>query len=185
MFEHILRLLYSLFVTIRQFLNITVLCLLMCIFITSALSSNVLALMSLFWMDSIKCYWLSGNDLVERFHDQFLPMRVTQDASLSTANSTIIRMPLSSKCLKELEAGSNRVKQIFDRFTQNPSSTLLFLRSIIQVRIICDRLSACCHKHDLFKSSSSKGNLVWFWFLVSTLIIGYFTGTSFWNHIIM
>uniref|UniRef100_A0A0A9G591 Uncharacterized protein n=1 Tax=Arundo donax TaxID=35708 RepID=A0A0A9G591_ARUDO len=30
---------------------------------------------------------------------------------------------LSSKCLKELEAGCNRVKQIFDRFTQNPSST--------------------------------------------------------------
>ncbi|KAF8769255.1 hypothetical protein HU200_006764 [Digitaria exilis] len=78
---------------------------------------------------------LTGNDLVERFHDQFLPMRVTQDSSLSTANSTIIRMPLSSKCLKELEAGSNRVKQIFDQFTQNPSSTLLFLRSIIQVSL--------------------------------------------------
>jgi sacsin len=79
----------------------------------------------------------SGNDLVERFRDQFLPMRVTQEASLSSANSTVIRMPLSSKCLKELEAGCNRVKQIFDRFIQNPSSTLLSLRSVIQVRIIC------------------------------------------------
>ncbi|CAO2037010.1 unnamed protein product [Urochloa humidicola] len=84
---------------------------------------------------SARYFSLLGNDLVERFHDQFLPMRVTQDASLSTANSTVIRMPLSSKCLKELEAGSNRVKQIFDRFTQNPSSTLLFLRSIIQVSL--------------------------------------------------
>ncbi|TVU16554.1 hypothetical protein EJB05_40125 [Eragrostis curvula] len=62
-------------------------------------------------------------------------MRVTQDASLSTANSTVITMPLSSKCLKELEARCNRVKQIFDRCTQNPSSTLLFLRSIIQVSL--------------------------------------------------
>ncbi|KAG2569738.1 hypothetical protein PVAP13_7NG437900 [Panicum virgatum] len=84
---------------------------------------------------SARYFSLLGNDLVKRFHDQFLPMRVTQDASLSTANSTIIRMPLSSKCLKELEAGSNRVKQIFDRFTQNPSSTLLFLRSVIQVSL--------------------------------------------------
>ena len=79
---------------------------------------------------------VSGNDLVERFRDQFLPMRVTQEASLPSANSTVIRMPLSSKCLKELEAGCNRVQQIFDRFIQNPSSTLLSLRSVIQVRII-------------------------------------------------
>ncbi|XP_062184286.1 uncharacterized protein LOC133888156 isoform X2 [Phragmites australis] len=84
---------------------------------------------------SARFFSLIGNDLVERFHDQFLPMRVTQDASLSTANSTVIRMPLSSKCLKELEAGCNSVKQIFDRFTQNPSSTLLFLRSIVQVSL--------------------------------------------------
>ncbi|KAL6844366.1 hypothetical protein ACP4OV_026039 [Aristida adscensionis] len=84
---------------------------------------------------SARFFSLIGNDLVERFHDQFLPMRVTQDASLSTANSTIIRMPLSSKCLKELEAGCNRVKQIFERFTRNPSSTLLFLKSIIQVSL--------------------------------------------------
>uniref|UniRef100_A0A453DFD3 Uncharacterized protein n=1 Tax=Aegilops tauschii subsp. strangulata TaxID=200361 RepID=A0A453DFD3_AEGTS len=77
----------------------------------------------------------SGNDLVERFRDQFLPMRVTQEASLSSANSTVIRMPLSSKCLKELEAGCDRVKQIFDRFMQNPSSTLLSLKSVIQVSL--------------------------------------------------
>ncbi|XP_066349988.1 uncharacterized protein [Miscanthus floridulus] len=84
---------------------------------------------------SARYFSLLGNDLVERFHDQFLPMRVTQDASLCTANSTIIRMPLSSKCLKELEAGCNIVQRVFDRFTQNPSSTLLFLRSIIQVSL--------------------------------------------------
>ncbi|GJN01337.1 hypothetical protein PR202_ga18596 [Eleusine coracana subsp. coracana] len=57
---------------------------------------------------SARFFSLIGNDLVERFHDQFIPMRVTQDASLSTANSTVIRMPLSSKCLKELEAGQTR-----------------------------------------------------------------------------
>lgn len=87
-------------------------------------------------LKSLNAIFFSGNDLVERFHDQFTPMRVTQEASLSSANSTVIRMPLSSKCLKELEAGCNRVKHIFDRFTQNPSSTLLFLRSIIQVIIV-------------------------------------------------
>ncbi|KAM0910828.1 hypothetical protein ACQ4PT_013891 [Festuca glaucescens] len=84
---------------------------------------------------SAKFFSLIGNDLVERFRDQFIPMRVTQEASLSSANSTVIRMPLSSKCLKELEAGRNRVQQIFDRFIQNPSSTLLSLRSVIQVSL--------------------------------------------------
>ncbi|CAM0901691.1 unnamed protein product [Alopecurus aequalis] len=84
---------------------------------------------------SARFFSLIGNDLVERFRDQFLPMRVTQEASLSSANSTVIRMPLSSKCLKELETGCNRVNQIFDRFIQNPSSTLLSLRSVIQVSL--------------------------------------------------
>lgn len=84
---------------------------------------------------SARFFSLIGNDLVERFRDQFLPMRVTQEPSLSSANSTVIRMPLSSKCLKELEAGCNRVKQIFDRFIQNPSSALLCLRSVIQVSL--------------------------------------------------
>ncbi|KAM3391279.1 hypothetical protein ACQJBY_012755 [Aegilops geniculata] len=84
---------------------------------------------------SARFFSLIGNDLVERFRDQFLPMRVTQEASLSSANSTVIRMPLSSKCLKELEAGCDRVKQIFDRFTRNPSSTLLSLKSVIQVSL--------------------------------------------------
>ncbi|KAM0836846.1 hypothetical protein ACQ4PT_062049 [Festuca glaucescens] len=84
---------------------------------------------------SAKFFSLIGNDLVERFRDQFIPMRVTQEASLSCTNSMVIRMPLSSKCLKELEAGRNRVQQIFDRFIQNPSSTLLSLRSVIQVSL--------------------------------------------------
>src|SRR4051794_7443872 len=92
-------------------------------------------------VEALKLLCFSGNDLVERFRDQFLPMRVTQEASLSSTNSTVIRMPLSSKCLKELEAGCNRVQQIFDRFIHNPSSTLLSLRSVIQVRIICGWLS--------------------------------------------
>lgn len=71
--------------------------------------------------------------MTERFDDQFSPMLVTQDISSSSSNSTVIRMPLSSKCMTDLETGCKKVNQIFDRFMQNASSTLLFLRSILQV----------------------------------------------------
>nr|CAD1821120.1 unnamed protein product [Ananas comosus var. bracteatus] len=84
---------------------------------------------------SARLFSLSGTNLVERFRDQFYPMLVTKEISLSSSNSTVIRMPLSSKCLKELETVSKRVKQIFDRFMQHSSSTLLFLKSILQVSL--------------------------------------------------
>ncbi|XP_008803352.1 sacsin [Phoenix dactylifera] len=85
---------------------------------------------------SAKLFSLTGTDLTERFRDQFSPMLVTQDISSSSSNSTVIRMPLSSKCTAELETACKRVNQIFDRFMQNASSTLLFLRSILQVSLL-------------------------------------------------
>jgi len=80
---------------------------------------------------------IAGTGLTERFHDQFSPMLVRQGISLSTSDSTVIRMPLSSKCLKEVENGSKRVKLIFDRFMDHASSSLLFLKSILQVLFVC------------------------------------------------
>ncbi|XP_029123505.1 uncharacterized protein [Elaeis guineensis] len=85
---------------------------------------------------SAKLFSLTGTDLTERFRDQFSPMFVTQDISSSLSNSTVIRMPLSSKCMTDLESGCKRVNRIFDRFMQNASSTLLFLRSILQVSLL-------------------------------------------------
>ncbi|XP_072965979.1 uncharacterized protein [Typha angustifolia] len=82
-----------------------------------------------------KLFSLAGTDLIERFRDQFQPMLVSHDTSLFSSNSTVIRMPLSSKCMKDLETDCKKVKQIFDRFMQHTSSTLLFLRSILQVSL--------------------------------------------------
>ncbi|KAJ3692968.1 hypothetical protein LUZ60_012063 [Juncus effusus] len=85
---------------------------------------------------STKLYSLKGTDLCERFRDQFRPMHVTQETSLDSSNSTVIRMPLSSKCLNETEDGDcKRVKQIFNRFIKHSSSTLLFLKSVFQVSL--------------------------------------------------
>lgn len=84
---------------------------------------------------SAKLFSLIGTDLTERFHDQFYPM-LSQHISASSPNSTIIRMPLSSKCMTELETGCKRINQIFNRFMQNRSSTLLFLKSILQVSLL-------------------------------------------------
>lgn len=78
-----------------------------------------------------------GSDLAERFRDQFHPMHVTQETSLDSSNSTVIRMPLSTKCLKESEKDDcKRVRQIFDRFMKHSSSTLLLLKSVFQVTFI-------------------------------------------------
>ena len=76
----------------------------------------------------------SGTNLVERFHDQFSPMLLGQNTLWSSSDSTIIRMPLSSDCLKDgLELGLRRIKQINDRFLEQGSRTLLFLKSVMQV----------------------------------------------------
>lgn len=72
--------------------------------------------------------------MVERFSDQFNPMLIGQDKAWSLTDSTIIRMPLSSEILKDgLEAGLYRVKQISDRFLDNASRILIFLKSVSEV----------------------------------------------------
>lgn len=75
--------------------------------------------------------------MTERFRDQFNPMLIDQNMPWSSSDSTIIRMPLSSDCMKDgLEDGSKRVKQIFDRFVAQASTSLLFLKSVFQVEIV-------------------------------------------------
>ncbi|GLT87071.1 hypothetical protein SLE2022_051720 [Rubroshorea leprosula] len=81
-----------------------------------------------------KMFSLIGTNLTERFCDQFTPMLIGQSMPWSSSDSTIIRMPLSSVCLKDgLQVGLKRVKQIVDRFLEHASSMLLFLKSILQV----------------------------------------------------
>jgi sacsin len=66
-------------------------------------------------------------------------MMIGQNMSWSSSDSTIIRMPLSSECLKDgLENGLKRIKQITDRFLEHASRTLLFLKSILQVLTVMD-----------------------------------------------
>lgn len=79
---------------------------------------------------------VSGTNLTDRFRDQFSPMLLGQN-TLWPSDSTIIRMPLSSDCLKdELELGLRRIKQINDRFLEQGSRTLLFLKSVMQVSLV-------------------------------------------------
>ncbi|XP_026408158.1 sacsin-like isoform X2 [Papaver somniferum] len=85
---------------------------------------------------SAKMFSLRGTGLTERFRDQFNPMLIDQNMPWSSSDSTIIRMPLSSDCMKDgLEDGSKRVKQIFDRFVAQASTSLLFLKSVFQVTL--------------------------------------------------
>eukprot|EP00257_Ricinus_communis_P020409 XP_015579634.1 sacsin isoform X1 [Ricinus communis] len=83
-----------------------------------------------------KMFSLIGTNLTERFSDQFNPMLIGEKKSWLSQDSTIIRMPLSSECLKNgLELGLKRVKQIFDRFMEHGSRTLIFLKSVLQVSL--------------------------------------------------
>ncbi|KAK7349013.1 hypothetical protein VNO80_23837 [Phaseolus coccineus] len=85
---------------------------------------------------SAKMFSLIGNDLTQRFCDQFSPMLVDRNDLWSLADSTIIRMPLSSDCLKDgPDLGSNRIRHITDIFMRHGSRTLLFLKSVLQVSI--------------------------------------------------
>lgn len=77
---------------------------------------------------------VSGTDLTQRFCDQFSPMLIDQNDLWSLSDSTIIRMPLSSDCLKVgSDFGSNRIKHITDIFMEHGSRALLFLKSVLQV----------------------------------------------------
>lgn len=81
-----------------------------------------------------KMFSLIGNNLMERFHDQFYPMLINQNMSWLPVDSTIIRMPLSSECLKDgLQLGYKKIKQISDRFLEHASRMLIYLKSVLQV----------------------------------------------------
>lgn len=85
---------------------------------------------------SAKMFSLIGTDLKQRFHDQFSPMLIDQNDLWSLSDSTIIRMPLSSDCLKVgSDLGTNRIKNITDIFMEHGSRALLFLKSVLEVSI--------------------------------------------------
>ncbi|KAA8533361.1 hypothetical protein F0562_033106 [Nyssa sinensis] len=83
-----------------------------------------------------KMFSLIGNNLTDQFRDQFSPMLINQNMPWSSSDSTVIRMPLSHECMKDgIESGLKRIKQIFDKFMEHSSRTLLFLKSVLQVSL--------------------------------------------------
>ncbi|KAF5200676.1 Sacsin, partial [Thalictrum thalictroides] len=83
-----------------------------------------------------KMFSLAGSHLVERFHDQFNPMLISQNMSWSSSDSTVIRMPLTSECMiDQIDYGPKRIKEIFDQFVNRASASLLFLKSVFQVSL--------------------------------------------------
>ncbi|XP_027359772.1 sacsin [Abrus precatorius] len=85
---------------------------------------------------SAKMFSLIGTDLTQRFCDQFSPMLIDRNDLWSLADSTIIRMPLSSDCLNVgPDFGSNRIRHITNLFMDHGSRALLFLKSVLQVSI--------------------------------------------------
>lgn len=88
--------------------------------------------------------------MTERFRDQFIPMLIDQQMPWSSSDSTIIRMPLSPECLKGgLELGLKRVNQIIDRFLEHASRTLIFLKSVLQVKVSSSLYSIFLLKTDI------------------------------------
>lgn len=72
---------------------------------------------------------------MEQFRDQFTPLSISQSMPWLSSDSTVIRMPLSSECMKNgPECGLKRVEDIFEKFMEHGSRILLFLKSILQVR---------------------------------------------------
>ncbi|OMO98695.1 Zinc finger, RING-type [Corchorus olitorius] len=105
-----------------------------------------------------KMFSLIGTSLTERFHDQFVPMLIDQKMPWSSSDSTIIRMPLSSECLKDgLELGLKRVNQIIDRFLEQASRMLIFLKSVLQVSLSTyeEGSTQLCQDYSVFIDSSS------------------------------
>ncbi|KAL6536569.1 hypothetical protein OROGR_013141 [Orobanche gracilis] len=74
-----------------------------------------------------------GTKLVEQFPDQFSPMLIDETMPWSSADSTVIRLPLSSKCMDDGAAfGLTRMTSLFNKFMEHDSKTLLYLKSILQ-----------------------------------------------------
>ncbi|KAK9663814.1 hypothetical protein RND81_14G000300 [Saponaria officinalis] len=82
-----------------------------------------------------KVFSLTGTSLMERFRDQFSPMHVGQ-LNLSSSDVTIIRIPLSSEFIeKEPGDGVQKIKQVYNKFMDQGSRALLFLKSVLQVTL--------------------------------------------------
>ena len=80
---------------------------------------------------------------MERFRDQFSPMFVGQNRIFSS-DMTVMRMPLSSGFMERAEAGMQKINQMYERFMEQGSRVLLFLKSVLQVGLAClfDALAA-------------------------------------------
>jgi len=64
-------------------------------------------------------------------------MLVERNDLWSLADSTVIRMPLSSEYMKDgADLGSNRIRHITDIFMKHGSRALLFLKSVLQVNLL-------------------------------------------------
>ncbi|KAL5721483.1 hypothetical protein ACHQM5_005125 [Ranunculus cassubicifolius] len=85
---------------------------------------------------SARMFSLTGTNLVEKFRDQFNPMLIGQNMSWSSSDSTIIRMPLTPECMTDqLGFGPRKIKAIFDKYVDQSSASLLFLKSVFQVSL--------------------------------------------------
>ncbi|XP_042037175.1 sacsin isoform X1 [Salvia splendens] len=82
---------------------------------------------------SAKVFPLRGTKLTERFRDQFSPMMIYENMPWSAADSTVIRLPLSSKCMED--GVDSRLTRIFDKFMEHASKPILYLKSILQVSL--------------------------------------------------
>ncbi|KAF3681217.1 hypothetical protein FXO38_01851 [Capsicum annuum] len=83
-----------------------------------------------------KMFSLRGTNLTERFRDQFSPLLIDQNVPWSLSNSTVIRMPFSLECMKDgLEFGLKKISMMLDKFLNNASATILFLKSVLQTQL--------------------------------------------------
>lgn len=75
--------------------------------------------------------------MTERFRDQFSPLLIDQNVPWSLSNSTVIRMPFSLECMKDgSEFGLKKISVMLDKFLNNASATILFLKSVLQVMLL-------------------------------------------------
>ncbi|KAL7096896.1 hypothetical protein ACP275_10G109500 [Erythranthe tilingii] len=85
---------------------------------------------------SAKVFQLRGTNLTERFHDQFSPMLIYDNMPWSSADSTVIRLPLSSEFIGDgAEFGLARMMLMFNKFMDHGSEKILFLKSVLQVSL--------------------------------------------------
>ncbi|OIT25617.1 hypothetical protein A4A49_32452 [Nicotiana attenuata] len=83
-----------------------------------------------------KMFSLRGTNLTERFRDQFSPLLIDQNVPWSLSNSTVIRMPFSPECMKDgVEFGLKKISMMLDKFLNNASATILFLKSVLQISL--------------------------------------------------